>query len=465
MTETAYEKPQDLQGYMQAQGANLYQTPKTLPVAADAFRAKDIKVGPEVPLKRQGHQIGRGSKEGTVRGMQRVPWSITSSLIPSGSAGTGPDDELIYLSGNFSATADAATLTTTVSGNWSAYNTGDLTSVTGLTANQSVVKFTDTNGGLHARLITDISTLTVTVSPPLTFYPAITSAAVQCKTYQFTETCEELSFTLWKYLTHTVRGASGCVANTYGWTWGTGEDGVQQEISGFGRSYFQAGPTTINEGGAWAQAATSLTVANDKRVTLGTVLVVESENILVTAKSAAGVLTVTRGYNSTSDVQHADGTTITVYEPSSVTLAGNDAPPDAFTVDIGTGSAIAVRLETESGTLNMSNGVSPRERGHGDEWVTQGYGLSSDREINLSLAGWMQNTDADYYQDALDTTTWSVCLQNDDVAGRVWGAILPRVQFDPAKENSAGDDHVGLELTGMAVGSRTGARTMLIFVG
>jgi len=450
---------------MQAQGVNAYQTPKTLPVAADAFRAKDIKVGPEVPLKRQGHQIGRGSKEGTVRGMQKVPWSITSSLIPSGSAGTGPDDELIYLCGNFSATADAATLTTTVSGNWSAYNTGDLTSVTGLTEGVSVVKFADANGMLHARLVTDISTLTVTIEPPLTFLPAITSAVVQCKAYQFTETCEELSFTMWKYLTHTVRGASGCVANNYSWTWGTGEDGVQQDVSGFARSYFQAGPTTILEGAPWAQAATSLTVTNHKRITLGTVLVVESENILVTAKSAAGVLTVTRGYNSTSDVQHADGTAITVYQPSSVTLAGNDAPPDAFTVDIGSGNNVAVRLESESGSLTMAKGVSPRERGHGDEWVTQGYGLSSDREINLSVAGWMQNTDADYYQDALDTTTWGVCLQNDDVAGRVWGAIIPRCQFDPAKENTAGDDHVGLELTGKAVGSRTGARAMVIFVG
>lgn len=465
MTETAYEKPQDLQGYMQAQGVNLYQTPKTLPVAADAFRAKDIKVGPEVPLKRQGHQIGRGSKEGTVRGMQRVPWSITSSLIPSGVAGTGPDDELIYLSGNFSATADAAALTTTVSGTWSAYNSGDLTSVTGLTENLSVVKFADANGMLHARLVTDISTLTITVSPPLTFKPLITSAVVQCKTYQFTETNEELSFTLWKYLTHTVRGVSGCVGNAYGWTWGTGEDGVQQEVSGFGRSYIQAGPTTINEGGAWLVGATSLTVTNHKRITLGTVLVCESENILVTAKSAAGVLTVTRAYNGTAAAEHADSTAITVYQPSSVTLAGDDAPPDAFTVDIGTGSTIAVRLESESGSLNLANGVSARERGHGDEWVTQGYGLSSDREISLSVAGWMQNTDADYYQDALDTTTWAVCLQNDDVAGRVWGAILPRVIFDPAKENTAGDDHVGLELTGMAVGDRTGARAMLIFVG
>lgn len=72
---------------------------------------------------------------------------------------------------------------------------------------------------------------------------------------------------------------------------------------------FRPGSTTINEGGSFAQADATLTVTDGTIFQAGDVIEIESEILLITAV-ATNNLTVTRGYAGSSDVAHADGSTV-----------------------------------------------------------------------------------------------------------------------------------------------------------
>ena len=89
---------------------------------------------------------------------------------------------------------------------------------------------------------------------------------------------------------------------------------------------------TINEGAEYSNSDVTLTVNNGALVLVNDVLVIEEEQLLITAISTHD-LTVVRGYNGTTASAHDDGTNISVYHNGTIT-----GSPDTILLPEGTTS-------------------------------------------------------------------------------------------------------------------------------
>ena len=83
--------------------------------------------------------------------------------------------------------------------------------------------------------------------------------------------------------------------------------------------------TTISEGGVYLAGDTTLTVASGAPFTVGDTIYIGSEQLGVTGIAGA-VLTVTRGQNGTTDVDHADLGTIAIVKNQLTTNLGVNMP-------------------------------------------------------------------------------------------------------------------------------------------
>ena len=83
--------------------------------------------------------------------------------------------------------------------------------------------------------------------------------------------------------------------------------------------------TTVNEGAAYVAGDTTLTVADGTQFTAGDTIYIGSEQLGVTA-IAVNDLTVTRGQNGTSDVNHADLVAISIVKNQLPTNLGVNMP-------------------------------------------------------------------------------------------------------------------------------------------
>lgn len=112
------------------------------------------------------------------------------------------------------------------------------------------------------------------------------------------------------------------------WKLGTGDSLDSGEVVEITVGLFTAvdSTTTINEGAVYAAGDTALTVADDTVFAVNDVIYIDSEQILVTAKPGANVLTVTRAQNGTTDAAHADSTAISIVASQLTTNLGVNMP-------------------------------------------------------------------------------------------------------------------------------------------
>ena len=107
----------------------------------------------------------------------------------------------------------------------------------------------------------------------------------------------------------------------------------------------------INEGAQYSATDTTLTVTDGSKFAVGQTVLIESEQLYVTAISTND-LTVVRGINGTTASTHADGTDISIYRyPETVAEACLIRPP-------GCGSARMPGSRRGRGSLRGTGSVA-----------------------------------------------------------------------------------------------------------
>jgi len=460
MTEIIYEHPKDRVVYVQAQGANGYQSEKTLPAADDAVQVEECEIVPPAEFNTQRHrdQIGLTSKEGTVVQMKEGTFRMLIPLRPSGAVATEMDAHVLFKVGIWDATVSTPTASD-IDVTWTDYNTGDVTSAAGMSVGD-VVGFTDANGFVWGRRIKTISTNTLTLETPLHFLPADASAVTASKTYTLETTNEETSFTLWQFLTHGMQKAGGCVPNSYRVTWGSNDRPVL-EVSGEYREYRQASATTLD--GGINNSVTTMTVDEWKHLTKNVVLTIEAEGInsdeaiQVTAEPSSTSITISRDADGVGADAHGDAAVVVPYQPSSLTLNGSDLDPKGCNIVVADSDTTqASLLAGEAGTLEITGGIAMRKAGHGDDWTNHGYNLSSDLSAKINYTTWMEKRRWDDWQRAALASELPAAIQWGESAGSIAYWEAARMVRRMSVPNSAGDEFVGATIEAEDRGSRTG---------
>jgi len=455
--------------FLQAQGANAYQTPGEIPVAADAIAIRELEFTPAIPIKRQANQNGRMSKEGTIRGMHTGSFRMLVDLIPSGAVANEWDGSVLFLTGIFDDAVSTPTATT-VSGSSSTHTVVDVADASGISAGD-IVGIDDSDGIPRARVVTAVDTASapdnITLEQPLTFVPADTADVTASKTYVLSDTAEETAFTLWFAMTHGGVRLGGCVVNSYKIAWGNDEPPTL-EVSGFYREYSQGRPTTLN--GGINNSVTTMTVAGTdwKGITKGAILQINAEGgnsaevVYVTADPTSASVSIERDKDGGGADAHGDAAVVIVYQPTP-TLAGSSIAAKGCHVEISEDdSVVSVRLVSESGSLSADGGVKERVRGHGDANAIHGYVKSSDLSVKSTFSTWAEKDTWDWYYRHVTGDVRPVTLQFGETPGAIFAVTLARQVFELPKLSTTGDDHVGAVLETEDRGSRTGTVVMSI---
>lgn len=472
MSQTGFEQAKDTGVVLiQTQGANAFQTPVELPLATHAMEVIEIEYELDAPNTRRKGQNGTMSKGGNVEGMRSGTFRLVFEISPSGSVATEMDPHILFLTGIF----DDAPLTptaTTVSGAGSTQVIVDVTDASGITAGD-VVGFTDSNGGVWGRRVTAVDTAStpdnVTVDPPLHFIPADTAAVTASKTYALSNTAEDTAFTMWKKFTHGMVRLAGCVANSYKWTWGNDPDAPTIEVSGWFREYAQGRPTTLDGGIDNSQTTMAVNGTDWKGITNGAILLIEAEGantdevVYVDADPTSATINIERNKDAAGASAHGTGAVVSCYEPTP-TLSSNVVSPKSVYVyihmhDADTPSTVLV---SESGTAEITGGVSPRERSHGDAWKIHGYVKSSDLACKTNFSTWAEQDTWDGWYRHISADERSMAIQFNTVAGKSMVVIFNRQVFELPKLNPASDDHVPAVLESEDRGSRTGLPSAVV---
>jgi hypothetical protein len=472
MAQTDYEQFIDTKVFLQNQ--TTYDDAQTLALAADAVLFQEFDITPDPAFEAAEDDFtGYTGKGGTSTDPMKVDWRGIKNILPSGSAGTAPDDFLLWSTGLWAAGSSPAA--TTVSGAGSTVVVVDVADASGISVGE-IVGVDLTSGSyttVYARLVTAVDTGAtpdnITITPPLPSAPAASAAVRTSVTYGQASECEELCFTAWAHRTHGAKLGWGGVVTSY--SIGVGDRHPKLEVSGFMRGIGQAADTTISEGGAWLIGATTLTVANPDRISVGMTLFCESEGFLVTGKASTGVLTVTRGTVGAA-AEHADTTAVSVYTPTR-TLAGNPIPKAKCTLSVGTAATTVQVMESDTFDVNIdaSGSLIPHERQTGDYWMRHGYSFSDGTSVTYSAPVLKQKSDWDWWgragadREACGTAAdqLPVCAQYGNCAGKIMAVISPRCVPRISDDGSSGDGAVPATINLDARDSRT-ATTRMVYV-
>ena len=471
MAQTNYESAKDSGVvYIQTQTANKYQTPVELPLAAYAMEVTEIEYEIDSPQTRRKGQNGTMSKGGSIPGMRSGTWRMVFEIAPSGAVATEMDPHILFLTGIFDDQPRTPTATT-VSGAGSTAIVVDVASAAGITAGD-VVGFTDTNGNVWGRRVTVVDEVAtpdnITIEPPLHFVPAASSAVTASKTYSLSDTAEDTAFTLWKMFTHGHVRLAGCVANSYKWTHGNDPDAPTLEVSGWFREYAQGRPGTLSDAMDNSQLTMPVTGTEWKGITKGAILLIEAEGantdevVYVTADPTTYTLAVERNKDAAGASAHASGATFISYEPTPSLLSYPVSPKAVYVYVSQEDSVVAVESISEAGTIEVTGGVSPRERGHGDTWKVHGYIKSSDLACKTNFSAWAEKATWDdwYRHDTGDQRP--MAIQYNTVAGKSMVVILSRQVLALPKLNPSSDDHVPAVLESEDRGSRTALPSVVV---
>lgn len=471
MAQTDYNHPKDVKAFAHLQGVSLYQTlwessTNGEPLATDAFLVPDIKIHDEPPQLLHDDMIGKTGKAKGVLGMRSPAWEIpATSLRPSGTAGTAPSMAFLFRTGIWGDTVYGAAAGTAVAA--SPASTAikvHVADASGLTAYEDVVTVANADGELEFALVTGVNTATtdfISITPPLSFVPATGAAVGRTLTYRVTDTCEEPAFDLARFDTHEARKASGCVAQSLKFTWG-GNKPPTIEASGFARSIWRAGTTTLASGYTAGGATISPSDHKMYDITPGSVgsicLTIDAEGVnsaescRATARNAStGALTVEDFDGTALDSNHGAGAVVHPYCPTP-TYVGTEIPPKACRVRVGITSTASEVLQSDTGSVSISGGISPRERGHGDEWVVDGFNLSRDLEVKLEAQVWGKKATAAWAMRSLDMEELPVAVSLGWTSGTCVGVVTPRAMFQPFGDGGSGGavDHIKGTLSGIA---------------
>jgi hypothetical protein len=177
----------------------------------------------------------------------------------------------------------------------------------------------------------------------------------------------------------------------------------------------------------------------------------------------SATVNIERNKDAAGASAHGTGAVVTCYEPTP-TLSSNVVSPKSVSVyihmnDADTPSTVLV---SESGTAEITGGVSPRERGHGDCWKIHGYVKSSDLACKTNFSTWAEQDTWDGWYRHIDADERALRIQFNTVAGYSMCLVLLRQVFELPALNPASDDHVPAVIESEDRGSRTGLPSAVV---
>jgi hypothetical protein len=445
--------------YVQTQGANAYQTPVELPIAAHGVQVLDFEWKLDKGQKARNAQTGNmDGAPGSIQLMRKGTFRVLMEALPSGSIGVEMDPHILFLTGIWNHSVGTSTATT-VSGAGSTASIVDVTDASGIAVGQ-FVGFTDSSGNVHGRRVTAVDVAStpdnVTLETPLTFTPADTTAVHAAKTYTLLSDNHETAATIWHKLDHGGVRLGGCVGDTFRWIYGN-NDTPQIEVSGFFREFAQGRPTTLD--GGINNSVTTMTVDDWRGITKGMCYTIEAEGanaaevVYVDADPTSTAISIERNKDAGGADAHGDAAVVTVYEPTP-TLAESTLSAEGAQIYVSLTSGAVSQLESESGSIEVTGGIKPRERGHGDPWAIHGYAKSGDLMVKTNLSTFAEKATWEYYQHNKDADERPATMQWGDTAYSVLCVAMARQVFDQS-DVTPGDAHVVATLTSESRGHRS----------
>lgn len=414
-----------------------YGTPVD-PVAGSYIRTRqNFSAGIKVERRDLNDKADVASPRDVSDGIKRTEWSMPEMYLrPSGALGTEPEPALWLEAALGSKTTPS--LSTTVASSPTT-TSATLTSGSGIAVGD-VIRFTAS--GKVARLVS-VSGADVTWEPALATAPSTSDAVTVGPTYKLAADFTK-SFSLYRYMHHTLEAFPGCWVNQLGIKFGLQTELEFTASGGGGGLYGRIGASKVADNPLTNVATTLNVTTGEGRLfdvqDLPFYALIESEVVKVTAQ-ATDALTITRAQKSTSAVQHAQDTEVYPWVPSPTFAGAAISGVNGF-MYFNAQDGVQRQFKIQSLEVQLTNGLDGR-------WSTgadTAYGVKRKdavRVVQVNCTAYFTRLEANLLRDAahrgekVGVVAWA-----GSSSGAVAAMVLPRVIFDavPIPDLPEGDE-------------------------
>ena len=278
-------------------------------------------------------------------------------------------------------------------------------------------------------------------------------------TIQYTPDDDDLpSLSLWKHIGHFCQGASGCAVNQMVLNF-SGTDFSTVEFSGPGKSFVQAGTTTISAAMGGDATKGTIVVADHDFYATGVLIQIGGS-----ANNGSGFEIVSVSSNGTihftpdsTSATIATGGTVQPYAPT-VTTVGNAL--HGITGSFTTNST-AITIMSASVTLN--NNLQLRDDEYGQS-TPSAIILDRRREVTLNMEMYLTRTYFYLFGEARRFLAQDIQMVAGNTAGAYVQADMAQGELDvPALTDPGAEGEATLSATGMALSTSAGANDLLLY--
>src|SRR3990167_2703192 len=391
---------------------------------ADAFGHIDFVCTLKKNLVPDARHNDRRETDSTNEGKRQIALSFSMNAIGGGAATTKPDyfeiieaffDDGVGGAGDTTATAAAHTTTTIT-----------VTSITGFVVNQGIGVVI--SGVYQHGVIKTIAGAVVTLYTALTAAPATGALVKGGYGYPLVKDPQDrLTFVL--YEQQRADYIEGGIITGMTFTV-DGDQDVVIQCQGIAGDIYEVGSSLVAGGGIDGVGATALTVTTGEgfrftgidSLTAKGVLLIESEYLSLSAKTAANVTTVVREVGGSSQAAHAAGVNIEPFRPTPTynSSGGYVIPP------VNSSNCILYisgeRFEHIKTEVAIGSMVKPVHNAAGRK-TNQGYHATMlDPTVNITLDGWTPAVQTLYGQ-WLNKTIFDFKLQMGIDLGKMMGLM------------------------------------------
>jgi hypothetical protein len=395
------------------------------------------------------------SRQGEIPGFPSVSVELPLVVRVSGTAGTVPSVDPL-LEGSF-WTADTANTADAVAASPSpsttTYTIGTASNVTAKTF--VVVKssnFSPANKP-EGRFCTTNSSGALTVTPPHSAAPVASSVISATNTYALRAGRSD-ALSVWRYIHDTANTAfiseavPGWVPSNMVIEWANEGDGyLNFNFSGEAAgSYIYTSKTTLGAG-IGNTTDTTITISDLGAISVGSRIVVDSECMIVTSKSAlsgSGTVTVTRGANSTTAATHSNGATVSPYEPTPSRTSQTPIPAIYCDVFIG---PFATKIPATRITCTIEDNITLIRSAAGQEGEATDYAPGM-RDITLEIEVWLTSETVNTLWKAKEGDGVQVFVQWGDTVGKLVMLYAPNWVLQGTPIETSGDAPIAVTLRG-----------------
>jgi len=394
---------------------------------------------------------------GAIRGIRSLAADLRYIVRPSGTQGTKPDIDEVLTGSLF------PTVTTNTADAVQASPAPTTTAYAILTAGNVTAKtFVVTDGTGYSepelRFCTANSSGTLTVTPAHSAAPTAADVVDATNTWAMGARTVGLTYYLWASNDADTQvyseGAIGWFPERWTLDWSSDADGLlTMSWSGPGNgNHVTTGTDALD--GAINSSVTTVGVDELRNFSVGSKILINSEAMEVTAKSAdsgAGNLTVTRGFDSTVAASHSDNDPIYPYRGTVTLTAGDPISANYCTVIIGTGST---EFEATSVSISIGQAVGQQRDATQDDLVAR---MTAGRiDGTCEITGWVTDGNTAEFLRGRDLESVAVFVQWGNTLGKLFAAYMPQVYFKIVPMSQDGEEGLSVVMSGDIRGTSAG---------